>query len=139
MVVVTSCSKSTQLPSQIKEITMYKTPMCGCCGLYNQYLNNKFDAPVKLVEMQDINPIKEKYGIPSEVESCHTTVIDNYFIEGHMPQEAITKLLTEKPEIKGIGMPGMPSGSPGMPGNKQGDFVVYAVQKDGSVTEFMRI
>lgn len=56
-----------------------------------------------------------------------------------MPQEAITKLLTEKPEIKGIGMPGMPSGSPGMPGNKQGDFVVYAVQKDGSVTEFMRI
>lgn len=139
LALVSGCSKSTQLSSDIQEITMYKTPMCGCCGLYNQYLNNKFDTPVKLVEMQDINPIKERYEIPSDVQSCHTTIVGNYFVEGHMPQEAIVKLLTEKPDIKGIAMPGMSSGSPGMPGNKQGDFVVYAVQKNGSVTEFMRI
>ncbi len=139
LALVAGCSKSTQLSSEIQEITMYKTPMCGCCGLYNQYLNNKFDTPIKLVEMQDINPIKERYAIPSDVQSCHTTIVGDYFVEGHMPQEAIVKLLTEKPDIKGIAMPGMPSGSPGMPGNKQGDFVVYAVQKDGSVTEFMRI
>lgn len=142
MAIITGCSKSSELKKvqqEVTEITLYKSPMCGCCGLYNQYLDNKFNAPVKLVEMQDITPIKQKYGIPLDLQSCHTTVINGYFIEGHMPEEAIIKLLTEKPAIKGIALPGMPSGSPGMPGNKQGAFVVYAVNNDGTTAEFMRI
>ena len=73
------------------------------------------------------------------MESCHTVVIGDYFIEGHIPLEAVEKLLVEKPDIKGIAMPGMPSGSPGMPGAKKGDFVIYAVNNDGTTEEFMRI
>ena len=73
------------------------------------------------------------------MQSCHTTTIGNYFVEGHIPIEAIEKLMTEKPNIKGIAMPGMPSGSPGMPGAKQGPFIIYAIGNDGSVGEFMRM
>ena len=73
------------------------------------------------------------------MESCHTTVIGEYFVEGHVPVEAIEKLLAEKPDVAGIGMPGMPSGSPGMPGAKQGQFIIYSINKDGTINEFMRI
>ena len=66
-------------------------------------------------------------------------IYGNYFVEGHIPIEAIKKLLVEKPDIKGIAMPGMPSGSPGMPGAKDGQFIIYAVAKDGSTYEFMRV
>ena len=83
--------------------------------------------------------VKEKYGIPYSMRSCHTTVIGDYFVEGHVPIEAVEKLMLEKPDIKGIALPGMPSGSPGMPGSKQGPFIVYAINKDGSTSEFMRI
>ena len=73
------------------------------------------------------------------MESCHTTVMGNYFVEGHIPLEVVNKLLTEKPDIKGIAMPGMPNGSPGMPGVKRGDFVIYAINNDGSYAEWMRL
>ncbi len=94
---------------------------------------------VEVSQVADVSPIKEKYGVPSSLQSCHTSVVDGYFVEGHVPAEAISKLVAEKPAIKGIALPGMPSGSPGMPGSKTGDFVVYAVGNDGNVEEFMRI
>ena len=94
---------------------------------------------VEVTQTDDLTPIKNRYNIPSSMESCHTTVIGDYFVEGHVPVEAIEKLLAEKPDIAGIGMPGMPSGSPGMPGAKQGPFVVYAIYKDSTISEFMRI
>ena len=94
---------------------------------------------VQITNVEDMSPIKSSYRIPSSMESCHTTVIGDYVIEGHMPIEAIEKLLTEKPAIAGIALPGMPYGSPGMPGSKQGPFVIYALDQDGGVTEFMRM
>ena len=121
------------------EITLYKSLTCGCCDVYYSYFKNKGNSNMKTILNQDSNNIKEKYGIPKEMESCHTTVMGNYFIEGHMPIEAIEKLLNEKPDIAGIALPGMPMGSPGMVGDKEGDFVVYAVNKDGTYNEFMRI
>ena len=118
--------------------TIFKSESCGCCDLYISYMDKKgFD--VEAVQMDDISPIKEKYKIPAKMQSCHTTIIGDYFVEGHMPEEAINKLLAEKPDIAGIALPGMPSGSPGMPGAKRGPFIVYAVNKDGSTAEFMRI
>lgn len=118
--------------------TIFKSESCGCCGLYTSYLDKKgFD--VEVVQMDDISHIKEKYKIPAKMQSCHTTIIGDYFIEGHMPVEAIQKLLAEKPDIAGIALPGMPSGSPGMPGAKRSPFVIYAVAKDGSTSEFMEI
>ncbi len=118
--------------------TYYKSSSCGCCDIHSKYIDSKgFD--VKIVNMQDTSAIKNQYNVPPELQSCHTTIIEDYFVEGHIPIQAITKLLEEQPDIAGIAMPGMPSGSPGMPGTKYGDFVIYAVNHDGSYNEFMRI
>ena len=121
------------------EMNIYKSSNCGCCGLYGSYFKRKGNSNVKITDIEDIDTIKEQYNVPSGLRSCHTTIIGDYFVEGHIPLEAIDKLIEEKPDIAGIAMPGMPSGSPGMPGSKIGDFVIYAVEKDGSYGEFMRI
>ncbi len=121
------------------EINIHKSLTCGCCSTYVSYVDGKVSPKVNPLEVQDPDALKQQYGIPSELESCHTTIIGNYFIEGHMPLEAVEKLLKEQPDIKGIALPGMPSGSPGMPGPKSGDFIVYAVNNDGTYDEFMRI
>ncbi len=120
------------------QATYYKSISCGCCDVHSKYVSSKgFD--VKINNFQDISAIKTDLGVPYELQSCHTAVIDGYFVEGHIPMGAIDKLLLEKPDIKGIAMPGMPSGSPGMPGTKTEDFVISAVNHDGSYYEFMRI
>src|SRR3989344_7690450 len=119
------------------DITVYKSMSCGCCGVYYNYFKGKGNSNAQVVNAGSMESIKVQYGIPPEMKSCHTTVIGDYFIEGHIPLSAVEKLLQEKPDIKGIAMPGMPSGSPGMPGAKKGDFVIYAVNHDGSYEEFM--
>lgn len=120
-------------------VDFYKSESCGCCTLHESYLRGSGKLNVKDIQMQDISSIKERYNIPAELRSCHTAVLGNYFVEGHIPLEAINKLIAEKPNIAGIAMPGMPSGSPGMPGAKTGKFVIYAVNSDGTSYEFMRI
>ncbi len=95
--------------------------------------------PLEVKDMQNVDSIKEQYQIPQSMRSCHTTVVGDYFVEGHIPLEAVEKMMKEKPDIRGIAMPGMPPGSPGMPGSPSGEFIVYAVKKDGTFAEFMRI
>lgn len=121
------------------QIDIYKSITCGCCDVYTKYVDGKVSPKVNSFNVQDPTEIKERYGIPSALESCHTTIIGDYFVEGHIPLEAVEKLMAEQPDIKGIAMPGMPEGSPGMPGSKRGDFVIYAVNNDGTYNEFMRI
>ncbi|MBS3150249.1 hypothetical protein J4425_00370 [Candidatus Woesearchaeota archaeon] len=121
------------------EIKLYKSGSCGCCGVYSSYFRSKGNSETEIISMESIDSIKQEYEIPLELESCHTTIIGDYFIEGHIPLEAVERLMMEKPDIKGIAMPGMPSGSPGMPGTKKSDFIVYQVNNDGSYDEFMRI
>jgi len=75
--------------------------------------------------------IKDQLGIPESMRSCHTVIIGSYFVEGHVPVAAIAKMLQAKPRIKGIALPGMPPGSPGMDGTKQGPLVVYAIDEKG--------
>ena len=132
-------SSFEQIDSFEQEMTLYKSSNCGCCGIYSNYFQGKGNSDLNVVNLQDISSIKEKYGIPSQLESCHTTIMGDYFVEGHIPLEAIEKLLTEKPDIKGIAMAGMPNGSPGMPGTKTSDFVIYSVNHDGSYQEVMRL
>jgi len=117
--------------------TMHKSPTCGCCLGHAGYLRGE-NIDVDVIKESDMASIKQKYNIPYEMQSCHTTEIGDYFVEGHVPIEAINKLLAEKPDIDGISLPEMPAGSPGMPGTKSGEFVIYAL-KDGQATEFMRI
>lgn len=110
---------------------VYKTPTCGCCKEYIGYLKaNGFEVEVKEVSDQELENIKKQNNIPSDLWSCHTILLNNYFVEGHVPVEAIEKLLAERPQINGISLPEMPSGSPGMPGIKFYPFRIHSV-KDG--------
>lgn len=121
---------------QGQEIVVYKTKTCGCCHIYTRYLD-KENTNVKVVDVDDLSVIKNQYDVPSNLESCHTSLVGGYVVEGHIPLEVIEKLLAEKPPIKGIALPGMPSGSPGMPGPKMEEWVIYAIGNDGQVSEFM--
>ena len=111
-------------------VTLHKSPTCGCCGTYGKYLED-LGYEVTVNETENMSDIKKELSVPYELESCHTSEVAGYVVEGHVPAEAIAKLLEEKPDIKGIGMSGMPSGSPGMPGPKE-DFNIYTINKDGS-------
>lgn len=119
------------------DAVIYKSPTCGCCVKYIPYLEHKnFDIDIQTTENMDA--IKERYDIPPHMESCHTMIIGDYFVEGHIPIEAINKLLEERPDIDGIALPNMPSGTPGMPGRKKGDWIIYSI-KNGEIYEFMTI
>lgn len=139
LLLLAACGKSgSSVSGNGIKVTIFHDPSCGCCGLYSDYMKkNGFDVEVN--KLSNLAPIKEQYGIPGNLLSCHTSVIENYFVEGHVPVEAIQKLLAEKPDIKGISLPGMPSASPGMPGKKNGPFIIYSISEDGSAAEFMRI
>lgn len=114
---------------------VFKSPQCGCCVKYISYLKEQgFNVEVK--NLNDMSEIKEEYNIPRNMQSCHTTVIGDYFIEGHIPIETVHKFLEENSTFDGIALPGMPSGSPGMPGIKSGPFTVYAIS-DRVPSEFM--
>lgn len=117
---------------------LYKSGSCGCCSIYASYFEKKLDFVVEVVNTERMDGIKKEFGVPLQLQSCHTTKVGDYFIEGHIPVEAIEKLLLEKPDIKGIAMPGMPSGSPGMPGPKE-PFKIYKVNNDGSFEEFITL
>ncbi|HRH55292.1 MAG TPA: DUF411 domain-containing protein [Candidatus Paceibacterota bacterium] len=102
-----------------KRMEVYKSPGCSCCGGFIAELEaQSADVVVNNVSDEELASIKATHGIGPELESCHTTIIDGYVVEGHVPLEVIATLTTEKPEISGIALPGMPSGTPGMPGPK---------------------
>jgi hypothetical protein len=110
--------------------TLYKNPQCSCCEGYAAYLRqNGFEVDVK--PTNDLAEISQKAGVPEQYQGCHTMFVDGYVVDGHVPLEIVRKLLTERPTIAGITLPGMPTGSPGMTGEKTQPFVIYAVTKDG--------
>lgn len=131
-------TESVTLPEG--EAMVYKTPTCGCCGVYTKYLPGE-GMKTKFTDLsQDqLDKMREKYKIPESMASCHITLVGNYFVSGHIPIEAIRKLNAEKPQIAGIALAGMPSGTPGMPGPKNESWVIYAVGNDGATSEFMTI
>jgi hypothetical protein len=106
--------------------TLYKNPQCGCCEGYADYLRaNGFDVTVK--PTHDLPMLHREYGVPEALVGCHTTLLDRYVVEGHVPVATILRLLSERPAIKGISLPGMPAGSPGMFGEKTGPFTIYEI------------
>lgn len=95
------------------EITVYKLSTCECCMKWVAHLKkNGFQVTVH--EVPSVDEYKRKYGVPKNLESCHTAVIEGYTIEGHVPASEILRLLKERPRAKGLAVPGMPLGSPGM-------------------------
>ena len=109
---------------------LYKNPQCSCCEGYADYLRgNGFDVTVK--PTNDLAMISHNAGVPEQLEGCHTMFIDGYVIDGHVPVDVVRRLLAERPSIKGITLPGMPAGSPGMVGKKTVPFIIYALPNDG--------
>ena len=127
---------STEEPAAAAQaITVHSSPSCGCCGGYEQYLEEEgFEVESRM--MEDTAEIKDSLGIPQDMRSCHTSMVGEYYVEGHVPVEAIQKLLEEQPQIDGIALPGMVSGSPGMAGVQAQPLTVYSIV-DGETDEFM--
>lgn len=117
----------------------YNAPNCECCEEYAAYLDDHLEDDLTSTEPDDIDAIKRERGVPSDLDSCHTVEIDAYVIEGHVPVEAITALLDRQPDIAGVALPGMPAGSPGMPGDKDGEWTVYAFEEGGAYEPFLTI
>lgn len=105
---------------------LYRNPNCDCCLEYAKYLrSNGFD--VKVDAKQDLASIRKQMGVPEKLEGCHVMVINGYAVEGHMPVDVVKRLLAEHPHIRGISLPGMPTGTPGMMGPKTGPFTIYEI------------
>ena len=112
--------------------TMYVNPQCSCCQGHANYLRQHgFKITVK--ETHDMSLIRRQHGVPAKFEGCHIMLIDGYVVEGHVPASAIKKLLAERPKIKGISLPGMPDGSPGMTGVKAEPFKILEIAEDAKV------
>ncbi|HJN03622.1 MAG TPA: DUF411 domain-containing protein [Alphaproteobacteria bacterium] len=118
-------------------ITVYRDPNCGCCHVWADILGrNGFDVRIKNVD--DVIAIKKREGVPLELASCHTALVDGYAIEGHVPVESVKRLLAERPAVGGIAVPGMPAGSPGMSGRRTEPLEVIAFSREGTMTLFDR-
>jgi hypothetical protein len=115
--VVYSVTAVAAFPTGAEEATVYKSPTCGCCKGWVTYLQ-RHGYHVTVIDRDDMDAVKDGLGVPAEMRSCHTAKIGGYLVEGHVPVEAIDRLLAEKPKVTGIASPGMPSGSPGMDGPK---------------------
>jgi hypothetical protein len=117
-------------------MTVYKTPWCGCCTLWaEQAIDAGFD--VEMHDVESLHPIKEELGVPPAMGSCHTAKIAGYFIEGHVPFDDIRRLLAERPHARGLTVPGMPLGSPGMEqGNRRQAYDVYLVDETGHASVY---
>lgn len=120
-------AKAVEQPIKIE---VYRSPSCSCCGKWLTHLQeNKFQIQDNVVD--DVQAVKDKYGVPKEMASCHTAVVNGYVVEGHVPANDIRKLLNLKPKVIGIAAPGMPAGSPGMEmGGKKDVYDVMSFDKD---------
>lgn len=116
-------------------VEVYKNEGCGCCEGWIDHLKaNGFQ--VKAQNVADTSPYREKFGIPKELGSCHTGVVQGYGIEGHVPAADIKRLLAQRPKAKGLAVPSMPMGSPGMEGNRSDPYDVFLVHADGRRTVY---
>ncbi|MGE0563539.1 MAG: DUF411 domain-containing protein [Pseudolabrys sp.] len=117
-------------------ITVHKDPNCGCCGGWVEHLRaSGFTAQV--IETAEVNRVKARLGVPGDLAACHTAEIGGYVIEGHVPADAITKLLAARPNVRGLAVPGMPAGSPGMGGDPE-TYDVIAFEVGGKTRVFGR-
>lgn len=132
-----SAAAATPAPSVLPMMIVNKSPSCGCCGSWVEHVK-KAGFKVEINDTEEMNPIKERVGVPYGKGSCHTAEVGGYFIEGHVPAEDIKRLLTERPDAKGLTVPGMPAGSPGMelPDGRTQPYTVELVANDGTTSAF---
>ena len=144
MVALAGCTRSAEEPgvavageaAALPALKVHKNVGCGCCDLWVEHMRSAgFTAEVH--EVSNMGPVKERVGVPPAMGSCHTAEVDGYFVEGHVPAQDVMRLLKERPEARGLTVPGMPLGSPGMEVEGQNQaYDVHLVAMDGSTTVF---
>ena len=118
------------------KITVWKSPACSCCEGWVDHLRAAGYA-VEVVDVADMNAVKRERGIPAQLASCHTALVDGYLLEGHVPADVIARVLAERPEVAGVAVPGMPTGTPGMEmGSQKDPYDVIAFTAAGETRVF---
>ncbi len=134
----------TAIPANVfsmsETLIVYRTETCGCCGEWvKRMISGGLRAEVQFVNDELLKSIKLQLGIPIQLSSCHTATISQYFIEGHVPVNDIHRLLIERPQARGLTVPGMPIGSPGMEmGTTKEAFDTLLVFENGRTELFKR-
>ena len=129
---VLTLRRSAAAPSHI---SVFKDPSCGCCGKWVEHLRaNGFEVSVQ--EVRDLSEYRRKYGVPAELASCHTATVEGYAVEGHVPAREIQRLLKEHPKAKGLAVPGMPLGSPGIESARTQAYSVLLFDSTGRSTVY---
>jgi hypothetical protein len=118
------------------KMVVYKSPTCGCCTKWVEHVQAA-GFQVEVHDTADVTPVKNEHGLPQHLASCHTALVDGYVIEGHVPADVIRRLLSERPQVTGIAVPGMPAGSPGMEmGSRKDPYDIIAFARDGKVSVY---
>lgn len=128
----------TAVSAQAGDMVVYKGPACGCCERWAKALEAA-GRPLRMEEVEDMDAVKARWGVPEETWNCHTAVADGYVFEGHVPLKAVQRVLKEKPDIIGIAVPGMPVGSLGMGDDPKASYDVVAIGKDGAQSVYMEV
>jgi hypothetical protein len=118
-------------------ITVHKDANCGCCSAWVKHITDA-GFEVSALDVIDLPTIKKQYGVPAKLESCHTALVEDYVIEGHVPARDIRRLLAQRPKARGLAVPGMPVGSPGMEGKTTEPYQVMLFDAEGKTSVFAR-
>jgi hypothetical protein len=120
-----------------QNIDVYKLATCDCCSKWADHLRKNGFTP-QVHETKDIESIRQRFGVPNELGSCHTARVGGYAIEGHVPADLIRKLLKDRPDARGLAVPSMPPGSPGMEGATKMDYEVLLIKRDGEFLTYAK-
>jgi len=116
-------------------VVTWRSPTCGCCEKWADHLEAA-GFRVELREVPDVAPVKASHGVPPALAACHTALVEGYVVEGHVPAADVARLLAERPAIRGLAVPGMPEGSPGMEGPNPERYRVLSFDEAGRVEVF---
>jgi hypothetical protein len=135
LVVASAAAQAPALP----KMTVYKSPTCGCCAKWVEHMK-KAGFAVTVNDVDNVSLIKAEHHVPTALAACHTALVDGYVVEGHVPDDAILKMLKEKPKVLGIAVAGMPMGAPGMEaeGVPQAQYDVMAFDSTGASHVYVR-
>lgn len=136
------CTESVAAPPQagtepLPRVLVHKNEYCGCCNGWVEHMR-KAGFPVEVRNVDNLDPVKTRVGVPAGKGSCHTAEVGGYFIEGHVPAADVKRLLAERPDARGLVLPGMPPGSPGMetPDGRSVPYTVELVGPGGDTTPY---
>lgn len=129
---------ATATGQALPTVLVYKTPTCGCCNGWIEHIQAA-GFTVDARNVSDLMSVKRDAGVPVQMSSCHTAIIDGYVVEGHVPAEQVRRLLAERPEIAGIAAPGMPIGSPGMEGRNAKPYQILSFTHEGEAAVYADI